>query len=149
MRERSSSTLIARIFLIACVCLISQATNAQARSCSAAEADAADAAVADIDSWPAVAFVAKKYRHCDDGSIAEGSSEAVARLLVDHWDQLSVLNKLSQRDPELRRFVLRHVDSTLDTDDLQKLHALVTRKCPKGVAGLCRDLGAQVKTALE
>jgi hypothetical protein len=116
------------------------ACGAQAKTCSPEDAEAADAAVDGLDSWTKIASVFKKYGHCDDGSIAAGNSEAVARLLVDQWATLPVLAKLGKRDPALKRFVLHHIDSTLDTDDLGKIMVLASSQCPTGTASLCSEL---------
>ncbi|MPW09120.1 hypothetical protein GCT19_26290 [Paraburkholderia sp. CNPSo 3155] len=46
-------------------------------------------------------------------------------------------NKLN---PPLESFVLRHINSTLDTDDLAKIVTLSSRSCPKGISSLCEAL---------
>jgi hypothetical protein len=119
---------------------LSGACHAHAKTCSPKDAEAADAAVDQLDSWTKVEHAFKKYGHCDDGSIAEGNSEAVARLLVDHWTMLPLLAERVKRDPALKRFVLRHIDTTLDTDDLGKIVAFASSRCPKGVGSLCSEL---------
>lgn len=116
------------------------ACHAHAKACSPKDAEAADAAVDDLDSWTKLEQAFRKYGHCDDGSIAEGNSEAVARLLVDHWTMLPLLAALVKRDPAFKRFVLRHIDATLDTDDLDRLVAFASTQCPAGSAPLCSEL---------
>lgn len=116
------------------------ACHARAKACSPKEAEAADAAVDGLDSWTNVERAYKKYGHCDDGSIAEGNSEAVARLLVDHWNTLPLLAALVKRDPAFKRFVLRHIDTTLETDDLDRIGIFASTQCPPGSAPLCREL---------
>lgn len=110
-----------------------------AAKCSASQAEAADAAVDTLNNWKAVADFRAKFAQCDDGSIAEGSSEAVARLLVDHWDTLPELSRLITKTPALRLFVLRHINSTLDTSDLEKIRQNATN-CPSGVHSLCKSI---------
>lgn len=114
---------------------------AHAKVCSEREATAADAMVDHPGSWANVNTTFTKYGHCDDGEIAEGNSEAVARLLVDHWDTLPQLAALIKRNPRLKAFVLRHIDTTLDTDDLTKIATLTASSCPAGMNALCRELG--------
>lgn len=114
---------------------------AQAKTCSPKEAEAADAMVDHLDDWAKVETTFKKYGHCDDGSIAEGNSEAVVRLLVDRWQALPRLSPLLKRDPGLRKFVLRHVDGTADSEDLDKIRQLSASSCPQGMMEFCQDLG--------
>ena len=120
-----------------CCCAIA---TVQAKPCTQKDAQAADEMVDHLDSWEKVDSARKQFGHCDDGSIAEGNSEAVARLLVDRWDMLPALTELIKRDPALKRFVLRHIDTTLNTDDLDKIKSLAASKCPADSATLCSDL---------
>lgn len=117
----------------------SAAAETHAAKCSASQAEAADAAVDTLNSWEAVAAFRTKFAQCDDGSIAEGSSEAVARLLVDHWDTLPELSHLIAKTPALRSFVLRHINSTLDTGDLNKIKQNAAN-CPSGIQSLCKGI---------
>lgn len=121
--------------------------GAHAKTCSPKEADAADAAIDGLDSWTRVARAFQRYGHCDEGSIAEGNSEAIARLLVDHWGTAPSLARLVRRDPALKRFILRHIDSTLDTDDLVKIRSLASASCPAGSASFCSELLAAANRA--
>jgi len=113
---------------------------AHGKTCSPRDAEAADAMIGHLDSWTKFESAFKRFRHCDDGSIAEGNSEAVARLLVDQWNTLPLLAGLIKRDPPLKRFVLRHIDTTLDTDDLEKIKESSSLACRKDMALLCSDL---------
>lgn len=125
------------------------APAAQARVCTERDATAADAMVDHLDSWPAVNTTFRKYGHCDDGEIAEGNSEAVARLLVDHWQSLPELGTLIRQDPPFRGFVLRHIDSTLDTRDLSRIKELSRNSCPNGMASLCRAMASAAARAAQ
>jgi hypothetical protein len=135
----------ARRMSIGSLCIIlalglGSACHARGKACSPKDAEAADAAVDGLDSWAKVEWSFKKYGHCDDGSIAEGNSGAVARLLVDHWATLPLLAERVKRDQALKKFILRHIDSTLDTDDLSRIGELASTQCPSGSAPLCRQL---------
>jgi hypothetical protein len=91
-------------------------------------------------NWARINTAFSKYGHCDDGEIAEGYSEAIARLLIDHWKALPELDAQIKLKPPLESFVLRHINSTLDTDDLAKIVTLSTKSCPKGMSPLCKAL---------
>lgn len=141
MDKRKSNGLSAVIAGALIAASLTWMPAAHAKVCSERDATAADAMVDHLDTWADVNTTFTKYGHCDDGEIAEGNSEAVARLLVDHWDTLPQLQTLIKHNPRLKGFVLRHIDTTLDTDDLSKITTLSASSCPAGVSTLCRELG--------
>ncbi|MDE1150607.1 MAG: hypothetical protein PW843_29000 [Azospirillaceae bacterium] len=122
------------------ISMVLWASLASAKVCTPDEAAKADEMVDHLDSWAQVNIAYKKYGHCDDGEIAEGNSEAVARLLVDQWNTLPQLNALIKGSPTLKTFVIHHIDGTLDTADLEKIKALSGSSCPADAAALCHDL---------
>lgn len=141
MRDRFSGAFVrTSACCIGFVIALVEPAFAQAKPCTAKEADAASAMVDHLDTWTKVDRAFKKYGHCDDGSIAEGFSEAVARLLVDHWNTLPTLAQLAKTDPGLGRFIVRHIDTTLNTDDLENIRDLSSSSCPAGSAALCTAL---------
>jgi hypothetical protein len=137
--ERISATLLKALVGVFLASFLWTGTL-YAKNCSAQDAEAADAVVDHLDSWVKVERAFNKYGHCDSGYIAEGNSEAVARLLVDRWQTLPTLAKLIRRDPSLRRFVLRHIDTTLDTGDLEKIKVHSSSSCPTDATALCADI---------
>jgi hypothetical protein len=126
----------------------SSSTNGHQRACNAAEAQKAEAEADTLRSWDALYKSYKRYQHCDDGAIAEGYSESVARILVDHWNTLPKLGSISKDDASFSRFVLSHVDATLDPTDVEKIMANATSRCPPGLHVTCVDLGKKAKFAL-
>jgi hypothetical protein len=138
MPGRQKHSMFMRVFAVLAFALVQ--AGAHGKTCSPKDAEAADAAVDHLDSWKKVDWAFRHYGHCDDGSIAEGNSEAIARLSVDRWDTLPELAKLIQHDLAMKQFVLRHFDTTLDTDDLEKIKELSSSKCSKGTALLCAEL---------
>jgi len=107
----------------------------------------ADAELDGLDTWSKIRTAFQRYGQCDDGSIAEGNSEAVARLLVDQWTTLPTLAALVRRDRGLEGFVLRHIDTTLDPDDLERIKMLASSRCPAGIESLCSALSAAATRA--
>jgi hypothetical protein len=93
-----------------------------------------------LRTWNALYRSYKAYRQCDDGAISEGYSESVARILVDHWDTLPHLDLLARKDAGFRRFVLEHLDATLNMDDVELVRKRAKAKCPSGLRRLCDDL---------
>jgi hypothetical protein len=49
----------------------------------------------------------KQFHACDDGGIAEGWDDFVARVLARHWNELGELQKLAAVDTGFRAFVIR------------------------------------------
>jgi hypothetical protein len=65
----------------------------------------AEAEAAELRSWDALYRSYKLYGRCNNVDAAEGFSESVARILVDHWATLPRLAKLADSDAAFRRFV--------------------------------------------
>ena len=101
-----------------------------------------------LRSWSALFHSYKLHGRCDDGAAAEGYSESVARILVDHWDTLSRLAELAEQDAGFRRFVYGHIDATLATKDLEKISANAKDSCPRGLRPLCSNLNKEADAAI-
>ena len=132
--------IVKRISHVAIAAAVLLAPIAQAKVCTPKDATAADALVDHLTSWAKVREAFTKYGHCDDGQIAEGNSEAVARLLVDHWESLPSLVSMFKDDPSFKAFVVRHIDTTLNTDDIDKIRAAASSSCPSGMESFCQEL---------
>lgn len=146
---RKSIFLLLPGLILTAGCVQAHPRPAQARVCGPVQAEAADAMVDKLNDWAAVSRFFREYRQCDDGGIAEGSSDAVARLLADQWDTLPKLQALIWSKPGLRVFVLNHVNSTLTTDDLDKIERNASVMCPAGATSLCADIQQAAEQALK
>jgi hypothetical protein len=93
--------------------------------------------------WDSLYKSQAEYGNCDDGAVGEGYSESVARILVDHWDTLPRLADLGKTNPGFQAFVIKHVDASLNNDDVKKIKENAKLRCPKGLSGLCDDLKKQ------
>jgi hypothetical protein len=113
--------------------------------CSDTEAMRAESEAVALRSWDDLFGSYRRYRHCDDGAIAEGYSEAVARILVDHWNTLPRLAGLTSKDTVFRRFVLQHIEETLNLEDVKSIRANAGKRCPRGLPDLCRDIRKQAE----
>ncbi len=102
-----------------------------------------------LHSWDALYKSYESFRLCDDGAISEGYSESVARILSDHWNTLPRLSQLAGKDADFRAFVIRHLDATLNMDDVEKIKKSAKTQCPRGLQTLCGDLVKQADSALK
>ena len=128
---------LARVLVLA---LIAWSAGVLGNECSKKEANAAEARIEQLNSWQKISDALKQFGHCDDGVIAEGNSEAVARLLIDHWRELPQLAAQISENPALKVFVLRHIDESLDGDDVKRIAVLAESSCPDGLSKLCGEL---------
>ncbi|HBI09623.1 MAG TPA: hypothetical protein DDY57_05605 [Franconibacter pulveris] len=100
-----------------------------------------------MTTWQAVSDYFTHYRQCDDGAIAEGSSEAVIRLLADNWEALPELESVIAKNPLLKNWMLSHINTTLDTDDLFNVEELAISQCPSSGKSLCNEIAASAHKA--
>jgi hypothetical protein len=122
---------------------------AEDRECTVAQAKRADTAVDTLSSWDRIYQWYATYHQCDDGGIAEGVSEGVTRNMVDRWQALPQMAQFAGKTPNFRRFVLKHIDATLNPDDLKKIGDNATSRCPAGLLALCKDISKQSGDALQ
>lgn len=123
--------------------------HAQNAPCTEAQGGRAEAEADGLRTWDALYKSYELYRSCDDGAIAEGYSESVARILVDHWNTLPRLADLGKKSSEFRQFVLKHIDATDDPSDLQRISQNAAKQCPTQLRTLCADLKTTASAALK
>jgi hypothetical protein len=138
-------TLVAFALFLSAFCV----GYAQDSPCADPEAKQALTEADTLRSWDSLYKSFRLYRNCDDGAIAEGYSESVARILVDHWDTLPRLAELAKKSDKFWHFVLKHVDATENPDDLQKIKLNSIRRCPAGLRLVCGDLGRAADSAIK
>lgn len=76
-------------------------------------------------------------------------SDNVVRLLAHNWKEIADLQKLVSSDSTFRRFVLKHVDATTDSEDLKTVLLNSGEYCPASAKQLCQSLKAQSISALK
>lgn len=156
MSNSLSSTFMLRsnlipAILLACLVgtLLAETARAEEHLCTTTEGRLALDEAVTRRSWDALYRSFKKFGHCDDGAIAEGYSESVARILADRWNSLPRFAELAGKNAAFRAFVIRHVDATLNTDDLEKIKANASTRCPANLRRTCNDLAKQADHALK
>jgi len=88
---------------------------AQDKACPPADEKKAEAAIDRVVNWDLLYKSWQEYKQCDKGSVGEGFTEALMRLIVD-WKQVDVLAKQVEANREYRDFVHRHIDSPAALD---------------------------------
>jgi len=124
------------------------ATPAQQKECTDAEAKSAIDQSDQLKDWKSAYEFFKHFGHCDDGAIAEGYSDSVAKLLAKDWKHLGVLDGLISNDKDFKNFVFRHIDETADTDDLKAIVKNAKLRCPSGKDALCKSLERKARSSL-
>jgi len=113
------------------------------RDCTREEAMAAERVAAQLSRWNDIFDTYHRYSHCDDGAIAEGFTDSIARLLASKWDSLPEMAAIADKNPGFKAFVLRHVNATADTRDLERIAESAKSKCLPQYQALCAALRAE------
>ncbi len=101
----------------------------------------ADTETDNLKTWDSVYKFYKQFSHCDDGGIAEGVSDAVAKLLANRWDSFAEFARLASDHKGFESFVLRHVDETIDwSHDAPTIFQNARSHCPPQSRRLCKAL---------
>jgi hypothetical protein len=108
----------------------------------------ADKAIEKTRSWHELRVWFQKYPQCDDGYIAEGVSDSIVHWLATRWDTFPALRLELRKRPVFQRFILRHIDSTTDSDELNAILRNAHKRCPCGAATLCRTFISAAADAL-
>jgi len=137
---------IATTFMLIILCqtrIVSQSIH-----CSHADAEKADYEASRLHAWDKLYHSYLRYSGCDDGSIWEGYSDSVVRLLAHHWDALPQAFPLFASDAGFHKFVLKHIDPTTASDDLKMIRADAIHSCPAGSNEYCVQIRKAAENAL-
>jgi hypothetical protein len=107
------------------------------KSCTRSNAIQAEKEVVSLSDWDHVYHSYITFSQCDDGAIGEGFSDAVGKLLANDWGQLKRLVALTKTNKDFQRFVIKHIDESLDSDTLKKISNNAQSSCPAGAQRLC------------
>ena len=120
--------------------LMAVANPSGGKVCTPEEAGKAETEMDHLGDWGSVHRSYARFSHCDDGSIAEGYSDAVGKLLADHWGQFGHLYQLVSGDKAFASFVIRHIDETIPSDTRQKVLKNAHSQCPVGRQEFCEQI---------
>jgi hypothetical protein len=142
-------TLVA-LFLIGHTSAWSDGIGETSACPKALEKEAIDVVSTDIMDWGTLHDAYLRFLPCDDGAIAEGFTDIVARILAHRWSMLGELTVIAKKDPRFLRFVYRHITSSADPQDLQRIRDNLKKPgCPKSIGRVCRGIQHAVTQALE
>jgi hypothetical protein len=100
-------------------------------------------------TWSALHQSWRRFRGCDNGGEFSASyTEDIISLLVNQWDRLPELAALLRKEPRFEAFVLKHVNATASSDELNCIIRSARDTCPSTSRSLCRKLGEQAAKAL-
>lgn len=136
------------IFVIFALLTLAQNGMYCQASCSRAQAEKADRESSKLETWQALHQSFLRYSGCDDGSIAEGYSQSVSKLLVNDWSSFTHAVSLFDKDKSFFNFVVKHVNATLTENDLKAIRTNCTRSCPTGSSRYCARINRAAERAL-
>jgi hypothetical protein len=116
------------------------AANPTKKQCTKQEAIQAENGLDSLKNWDDVYRSYRTFSHCDDGSIAEGYSDVVTRLLADDWKHFPRLVALANANKPFREFVLKHIDETVSDTVRSKISDNARSRCPRGGQALCDSI---------
>ncbi len=128
------------------VLLLASAPAGNAKGCSLATATHSAKKLQNVETWRELH---QFYAACDDGGESEDTTEWVAHHLAHRWSWLPKLDLEIKKDPGFGAFVVRHIDSTADTDDLIEIRRTSAKLCPDGLNELCARLNKAAALALK
>jgi hypothetical protein len=128
--------------------LLAAVANAQRSGCDRESAIAAEDAASNLNTWQQILDWSKRYSACNEGAGAEGYSDAVVKMLAYRWRQLPHLHALGTQDDHFLTFVLDHIDSTTDDQDLAQVVANASQRCPSEESKLCAAILLRARAAL-
>lgn len=108
------------------------------------EGENADKMLSVLDeSWTGVYNYYNKYskHNCySEGYYGEAISDSITQRFSKHWDEIDQLTKITSKDRKFEKFVLTGINSTVEEEDLLKIHELATKQCPTGFSELCKKI---------
>ena len=86
----------------------------------------------------------RQFATCDDGSYGEGISDVTVKALAQSYQGVV---KLASEDKGMLAFILKHIDSTTDLNDLDRVSQNSIHQCPKSRKKICKQIERAAKAA--
>ncbi len=117
----------------------SSALSAETEKCSIAEERIDYIDKSKLPWVDLYAFFKEVPSKCDDGGVAEGLTDIIAKNLAA-WRDFPRLIELSKKDPKYFNFIKKHIDETALQEDLKQIFKNSRSKCPKNFSEQCKEL---------
>jgi hypothetical protein len=98
--------------------------------------------------WPELLQLFKDYGVCDDGAVSDRFSADVGGLFLNQWTNLATFNRLAA-NKAFERFVIHHIDTTIDENDLLGILELSKSHCPAAEKRLCTLIHTKTQNTLD
>ncbi len=98
--------------------------------------------------WPGLYELFKDYGACDGGAVSDRFSADVGGLFLEQWAHLATLNRLAS-SKAFERFVIHHIDPTIDENDLLGILELSKSHCPAAEKRLCTLIHTKTQNTLD
>lgn len=108
----------------------------------------ADAALSRMNTWSDLHAWYEAHLICDDGYLAEGLSEFVTATLAKHWDNIDDLQVEITRNSKFEAFVLKHINASVDGNNLEMIIQNAGKICPPSLGALCDEIDDSAQSAL-
>ena len=133
--------ILAYLVLLICGGCVSGYSPAYSDVCTRETAIQAEATIDSMNSWNTLYSAYKKFSQCDDGAIAEGFSDVIVRLLIEHPISFKPLDN----DKGFRVFVLNHIGELMTESEFTSLRAKVSQCGPGSTGEFCKKLKAKLE----
>jgi hypothetical protein len=129
--------------VVACLAAAAAVPAVAQKECTKADAAAAEKAIDRVVNYANLSKAWKDYRHCDAGSLADGFTDAILRLMVE-WKNVDTIAQ-DMMDPEYKKFIYSHLLSPAATEDRSSVYSRAKSNCPITQGAFCAELMEALK----
>ncbi len=129
-----------KLNFILLILLIMPPLNASGKDCTKKEEQIIESKAAYLKTWDEVFDSWEKFKHCDDGSIAEGFTESITKNLVKNWTEDGHLIRLIKNKPKFEKFILEHINEAVPYDRLSILGHMAEMRCQNSTLEFCMKI---------
>lgn len=116
------------------------------------ESEHAEKMLDNLNDWNSVYQYYDKYSKygCySTGYFGESIADSTVKILVNKWDTLNELYLKTNSNKKFGKFILSKIDSTVDGNDLIKIHDLTNKNCSKDLSTLCKAIDKEAIRSLK